>query len=61
MPDAAASPQRPVPPAAPAPQQRIFALDLDRRHEFTRRSDARNFLEQYLCLGCNLWGKVGLG
>ena len=57
MPDAGTPAQTPVPPAAPAPEP--FALDLLQRQDFAQRRDARNFLEQYLWLGCRMGGMAG--
>ena len=59
MPDAGTPAQTPVPPAAPAPEPRHFALDLLQRQDFAQRRDARNFLEQYLWLGCRMGGMAG--
>lgn len=59
MPDAEKPAQTPVPPAAPAPEPRHFALDLLQRQDFAQRRDARNFLEQYLWLGCRAGVMVG--
>ena len=59
MPDAGTPAQTPVSPAAPAPEPRHFALDLLQRQDFAQRRDARNFLEQYLWLGCRMGGMAG--
>ena len=59
MPDAGTPAQTPVPPAAPAPEPRHFALDLLQGQDFAQRRDARNFLEQYLWLGCRMGGMAG--